>query len=145
MIGAPVIRRAAEPDGEKIAELLGELGYSVHPSWARERLAAFNARPDEAVFVAEHNEEVVGFASIHVFPLFHAEVWAGRVTALVVDARQRRKGVGRQLLSAVEAYAWQRRCGQVEVTSTGTHEPAPAFYEQNGYRRSESYLIKPRP
>jgi len=139
------IRRATDSDAPKIADLLGELGYSVHPSFILERLRLLHAGPDADVLVAEQAEDVIGFASVNLFPLFHADVWTGRITALVVSAHHRRRGIGKVLLEAAEAFAWQRRCAQVEVTSGGTHEPAPQFYESHGYRRLDQHLVKMRP
>lgn len=145
MISAPAVRRAVDSDAPKIAELLGELGYSTHPSFILERLQTVGARPDDAVFVAESAEAVVGVVHIHLFPAFHADLWIGRITALVVAAHHRRKGVGKLLLTAAESYGWARRCSLVEVTSGGTHEPAPQFYESNGYVDRDQHLIKARP
>jgi GNAT superfamily N-acetyltransferase len=145
VISAPEIRRATQSDATLIADLLGELGYSVHPSFFQERLAALPSQPADAVFVAEHAESVIGFASVHLFPAFYADVWIGRITALVVSAHHRRRGIGRLLLDAAEAFAWERRCTQVEVTSGGTHEPAPQFYESNGYVDRDQHLVKARP
>lgn len=145
MISAPVIRRATSSDAPKIADLLGELGYSVHPSFILERLALLAARPDDAAFVAEAHEDVIGVATAHCFPMFHADVWIGRVTALVVGAHHRRKGIGGVLLGAAEAFCWDRGCNQIEVTSGGSHEPAPQFYEGCGYERRDQHLVKPRP
>ena len=142
---APVIRRAAESDAPKIAELLGELGYSTHPTFVRERIAFLALRADDCVFVAETHEDVVGVVSTHLIPLFHVDVYVARVTALIVKSRYRRRGIGGHLLAAAEGFAWEHRCSHVEVTSGGTHEPAPVFYETNGYRRVDQHLIKTRP
>jgi GNAT superfamily N-acetyltransferase len=142
---APEIRRALDSDAPKIADLLGELGYSVHPSFILERLRMMQGRPDACVLVAERAEHVVGVVSTSLFPLFHADVWTGRITALVVGAHHRRRGIGKLLLEAAEAFAWQQRCTHVEVTSGGTHEPAPQFYEGNGYVRGDQHLVKMRP
>ncbi len=144
MTSAPDIRRATDSDAPKIADLLGELGYSVHPSFIHERLAMMQPWPNACVLVAELAEDVIGVVSVNLFPLFHADVWVGRVTALVVSAHQRRRGIGTQLLEAAEAFAWRSGCTHVEVTSGGTHEPAPHFYELHGYEQRDQYLVKMR-
>ena len=145
MISIPTVRRAVDADAPKIAELLGELGYSSHPSFILSRLELLGSRPDDAVFVAESAESVIGVVSVHVFPLFHADASIGRITSLVVGAHHRRKGVGKLLLTAAESFAAQRRCSQIEVTSGGTHEPAPQFYESNGYERRDQHMVKSPP
>jgi ribosomal protein S18 acetylase RimI-like enzyme len=145
VISIPTVRRAVDADAPKIAELLGELGYSSHPSFILSRLELLGSRPDDAVFVAESAESVIGVVSVHVFPLFHADASIGRITSLVVGAHHRRKGVGKLLLTAAESFAAQRRCSQIEVTSGGTHEPAPQFYESNGYERRDQHMVKSPP
>ena len=145
VITPPAVRRAVDADAPKIAELLGELGYSTHPSFIRERMQQFSSRPDDALLLAEAADEVVGVVAVHTFPAFHADVSIGRITALVVGAHHRRKGVGKLLLGNAESFAFQRRCATVEVTSGGTHEPAPQFYESNGYEHRDQHMVKARP
>jgi len=142
---APEIRPAKASDAPKIADLLGELGYAVHPSFILARLNLLHGRPDASVLVAEAAENVIGVVAVHLFPLFHADVWTGRITALVVSAHHRRRGIGRLLLDAAEGFAWNHGCTRVEVTSGGTHEPAPQFYESHGYQRPGHHLVKMRP
>jgi ribosomal protein S18 acetylase RimI-like enzyme len=55
------------------------------------------------------------------------------VTYLWVEASQRRLGLGRALVQAVEAEALRRNCTQVILL---THSfQAPGFYERLGYLR----------
>lgn len=145
MINVPTVRRAVDADAPKIAELLGELGYSTHPTFILSRLELLGGYPNDAVFVADAGDSVIGVVSVHVFALFHADASIGRITSLVVGAHHRRKGVGKLLLTAAESFAAQRRCSQIEVTSGGTHEPAPQFYESNGYERRDQHMVKSPP
>jgi N-acetylglutamate synthase-like GNAT family acetyltransferase len=138
------IRAATDSDAPGIAELLGELGYSIETNFVRDRLALLATRPDDFVLVAERQGAVAGLVSGHVFPLFHAEAWVGRITALVVPADQRRKGIGRLLLSAAEEFARGRRANRLEVTISGSHDPSVSFLEEGGYRRVDEYFVKTR-
>jgi GNAT superfamily N-acetyltransferase len=145
MHDSPTVRNAVELDAPVIAELLGGLGYSVERGFVRGRLAFFAERPDESVLVAEVSGRVVGVLSLHLFPLFHADYFVGRITALVVRPDHRGRGVARMLLQAAEQHAWSRQAIRVEVDSGGSHEAAPAFYERTGYERVDRYFLKARP
>ena len=145
MLNEPNVREATEADAPVIAELLGGLGYSVERGFIRNRLAMLATRPDEAVLVAEALGRVVGVISLHLFPLFHAELWVGRVTALVIRPDQRSRGIARAMLQAAETVAWGRQCIRVEIDSGGSHYTAPAFYERTGYERVDRYFVKARP
>jgi len=54
---------------------------------------------------------------------------------LVVDARQRRQGVGRRLVAAVEAWAARRGLELVSVRSNVARAESHPFYERLGYAR----------
>jgi ribosomal protein S18 acetylase RimI-like enzyme len=58
----------------------------------------------------------------------------GHVETVVVDARHRRRGIGRRLLT--EATAWARGQGAVEMvlTTWAGNAAADAFYERLGYQ-----------
>ena len=145
MLNEPSVRDATETDAPVIAELLGGLGYSVERGFIVNRLAMLASRPDDAVLVAEHLGNVVGVISLHLFPLFHAELWVGRITTLVIRPDQRSRGIARAMLQAAEALAWGRQCIRVEIDSGGSHYTAPAFYERTGYERVDRYFVKARP
>ena len=145
MQNEPATRAATDADAPVIAELLGGLGYSVERGFVRNRLALLSSRPDECVLVAENTGKVVGMVSAHLFPLFHADYWIGRITALVVRPDQRGRGMARLLLQAAEEFAWSRQCIRVEVDSGGSHYSAPVFYERTGYERVDRYFVKSRP
>ena len=145
LLNEPVTRAATDADAPVIAELLGGLGYSIERGFVRNRLALLSERPDESVLVAENLGKVGGVVSVHLFPLFHADYWIGRITAIVVRPDQRGRGMARLLLQAAEEFAWSRQCIRVEVDSGGSHYSAPIFYERTGYERVDRYFVKSRP
>jgi GNAT superfamily N-acetyltransferase len=138
--------RIAEPrDSARIAELLEQLGYPMHPAVIQEKLSSLAEGPIDRILVAEIGGQVVGVTSFHITPLLHEEREAGRVTALVVDREFRGHGIGTLLLYAAEEWAWSCGCTRVEVTS-GDHRPdAHRFYESRGYRCDERRFLKPNP
>jgi GNAT superfamily N-acetyltransferase len=139
-----VVRTAAVADAAEIADCLAELGYGTAVQVVAEKLAGFAASDVDAVFVAteDASQIVAGVASVHLLPLFHAPGNLARLTALAVRASAHRRGVGRALVTAVEAFAWAAGCKRIEVTS-GDHRPgAHAFYRALGYAEDERRFIK---
>ncbi|OLD51200.1 MAG: hypothetical protein AUI63_00960 [Gemmatimonadetes bacterium 13_1_40CM_2_60_3] len=79
---------------------------------------------------------------MHLVPLFHAAGNLARLTALAVVPGHQRKGVGRALVTAAEAFAWEHDCRRVEVTSGDHREDAHRFYHALGYEMDERRFIK---
>src|SRR5204863_3055212 len=87
----------------------------------------------EVVLVAELDGDLVGLATVHVTTVLHRPTSVGRITALVVAERARRRGVGRALVAASERWIAARGCGLLELTSNRQRIEAHAFYERLGY------------
>ena len=132
------IRPARAADAGEIAALLGELGYPATREEVARRLAAL-AGPDDddAVQVAAGADgAVVGVIGLHRLRTLHAPSPPCYITALVVAASARGRGVGRRLLEAAESWARERGCGRMVVTSAEHRADAHAFYERSGYERT---------
>jgi ribosomal-protein-alanine N-acetyltransferase len=67
-----------------------------------------------------------------------------RLTALVVDAPARRRGLGRAMLKAVIDEAERQGCERVEVTLRPEREAAEALYRSAGFEERPLRLIRPR-
>src|SRR6266852_1434824 len=110
---APVtVRPAVLADAAEIAGCLAELGYGTPADVVTEKLVAAAASRADAVFVATDaaSGTVLGVASVHVLPLFHATGSLARLTALAVRRSAQRRGVGRALVATAEAFAWAAGC-----------------------------------
>jgi GNAT superfamily N-acetyltransferase len=143
-MNSSIIREAAAGDAMQIAMLLGELGYPATEQSVRDRLARAAANSENTLVVADCAGQVAGFLSFHIIPMFHMEGGLGRITAIAVDARFRRGGIGRALIAAAEQFAWSHGCVRIEVTS-GNHRPdAHAFYEAVGFQQDIRRFIKAR-
>jgi GNAT superfamily N-acetyltransferase len=127
------IRKATTNDAAAIAQLSGQLGYPVEADIMRERLERFLQLEEHAVFVAE-TSEVVGWIHGAEYELLevgrHAEIWG-----LVVADGQRGKGVGRQLIDAVEEWARDRGLDEISVRSNVIRPESHPFYERLGFTR----------
>ena len=129
-----VILRPARPgDAAELAVLLTELGYPSSPEAIARRVAACADVPGTTILVALMDARMVGVVSVHCVPSLVFDAALGRITALVVSAAMRGRGIGRQLVAAAEDFARQQGCERIELTS-GDHRPgAHAFYERLGY------------
>lgn len=130
-------------DAGAVAKLLGDLGYPNTPAFAQAKLELLSQSPDDWVRVAERAGRVVGVGHLHVAELFHQPGRVGRVMAIVVAADCRRLGVGRKLMTSLEALAEQAGCTKLELTSAAHREDAHAFYDSLGYAEGLRHFVKP--
>jgi GNAT superfamily N-acetyltransferase len=121
-----------------MARLFAELGYDMPAEILATRLAAFHDAGEKAL-VAEASSSsgrLVGTATLHLTPVLHRAGPVGRVSALVVDERERGHGIGRALMRAAEQWAAEHGCVLMEVTSNMRRADAHRFYERLGYERT---------
>ncbi len=128
-----LIRPARFADAPALAHLLTELGYRQGADQASAQLATWAGDPGGTVLVAESDGSPAGVIAAHAIPYLERPGSFVRVVALSVDPERRRSGVSRRLLAAVEAWANELGCSDVEVTSSRAREDARAFYEAAGF------------
>lgn len=135
------IRGAASSDCPALARLIGQLGYRVTVAEVAERLAAME-REGRVVLVAELDGEVVGCLSTSVMRVLHRPAPVGRISMMVVDAAERSRGIGAELVQAAELALTSAGCQLVEVTSNLLRTDAHRFYERLGYERTSVRLAR---
>jgi len=101
------VRLATIADAQRIAELMGELGYHAPAPVIESNLAVIATSPVDRVLVALVDDVIAGVVSLHVMDLFHIAGRIGRITSLVVDTNHRGAGVGRQLVVLPMPTSWQ--------------------------------------
>jgi GNAT superfamily N-acetyltransferase len=132
------LRDATAADATAVAGLLEQLGYPDDPVAVGERLERLAAATDDRVVVADEDGHLVGVIGLHAAPYLHRPGRWVRITALVVDAAARGKGIGRALMDEAERTARGWGCDQLEVTS-GRHRPdAHRFYGELGYEETSA-------
>lgn len=98
------------------------------------------AKTDAAMFVADIDGAVVGFAFVQLGCPHDDAMHRPRVFAyledIVVSSDHRRLGVGKALMQKVEAWAGDRNVDQIELTVWEFNEEAKEFYEALGYTTS---------
>jgi predicted N-acetyltransferase YhbS len=128
-----VVRSATPDDATRIAELLTELGYPAGADEVAERLAYWLRAEASQVLVAEVGDRVIGSISLHAIPYLERTGHWLRIESLVVDASQRRGGIGGALMAAAERQARAWGCLEIEVTSLRSRADAHSFYRRLGF------------
>lgn len=123
------IREARPRDLDAIARL--ENGSFESDRVSRRSLREFLRAPHRPVIAATINDELAGYALVAL----RKRARGVRIYSLAVDARFARRGVGRMLLQACEAYA--RRHGREALTLEVRYDNASAIalYESCGFRQ----------
>ena len=136
-----IVRRATLDDAEVICDVhirsIRELcakDYTPRQieSWTRYK-SADNYRGGmveggEAIFVAEVEGRIIGFASLE----------ADEITSVYVAPARISRGAGRALVEAAEAHARDQGVETIRLRSTIT---AIGFYQKMGYRRVEETVF----
>lgn len=129
-----IVRQAQLADANRMAELSGTLGYPVSEDAMNERLKRILKMETHSVFVAERNGQVVGWAHGAEQEMLELD-WRGEIRGLVVAESERGRGVGRQLVEAVEKWARDRGLKDMSVRSNVIRPESHPFYERIGYTR----------
>ena len=139
------VRQAVFSDLPSLAELFNQ--YRVFQGKASDLPAAMaflQARFDHGesvVFLASEGVTPVGFAQL--YPSYSSTALA-RVfilNDLFVHESGRRKGVGSQLLGAVEGYAWAHGAARVTLNVAIENTSGQALYEAQGWRKDAQFFM----
>ena len=138
------VRAAAASDAGRLASLLTDEGYPAGASDLAARIERFSSHESRAL-VAEAGGEVIGFIAFHLLPRFETDEWFVRIVALVVDPGVRERGIGRLLMTEVEAAAKADGASFLEITA-GHHRPdARKLFESLGYDAGVAAYLRKRP
>jgi [ribosomal protein S18]-alanine N-acetyltransferase len=125
-----VVVREARPRDLDAIERLEKAAFETDRV-SRRSLREFLRAPHRPVIAATIGDELAGYALVSLRKTSRAL----RIYSLAVDARFARRGVGRALLTACEAYA--RRCRRSTITLEVRYDNASAIalYESSGFRQ----------
>ena len=135
-----IVRPALTSDGPTL--FLLALAFAT--SFAAERpafdlaLAELLAQPDAYLAVAEENGAVIGYVLGFAHWTFFANGRVAWVEEITVAETHQRRGGGRRLMTAFEAWAVSREAKLVALATRRASE----FYRALGYVESAAYLRK---
>ena len=111
------VRRATPADAPELARLLAQAGAVLTVAEAAERLEALRDHTGSAVLVTTGYGGLNGLVVVQWAPTLHQARPVAHLTMLVVDADERRHGIGRLLLKAASQAARAAGCDVLEVAA----------------------------
>jgi ribosomal protein S18 acetylase RimI-like enzyme len=136
------LREARPNDARQLAGLMCELGYETTTAQMKARLRRILSNSRYRTFVAEADNELCGMIGMLIYPSYEHDDLSGRILALVVSAKARRRGMGRKLVAAAEKEFVRNGVRRVAVNTRLTRKEAHRFYEALGYQRNGFRFVK---
>ena len=133
--------RPAEPsDAAHIVRLIRQLGSDSDVT--EEYVLHYLSATDRCVLVACNGAQVAGLLSYSVrADLYHAGN-SVLIEELVVDERERGKGIGSKLINALLAKLPALQCKELCLAVMPENEPAIRFYKRHGLVEEALFLEK---
>ena len=133
------IRNAKSDDLDTIFDFICELenevfDYQIFKDIFEENLQNLNY----VYYVAEIENQVVGFISFHTQKLLHHCGIVGEIQELYVAQNFRNQQIGRFLVNKVRDYAKTHKLKSIEVTSNKLRTENVYIYEHLGFRLSHN-------
>ena len=128
-----LVRDVGDDDSEALSQLMTAFtGLATTPAQVLQRL--HRSRGIEHPLVAELNGQTVGFASLRLVPYLGEEAPYAEISELYVLEGYRRRGIGRALMTELEAQARASGATCLNVLTGADNEPALALYRSMGLR-----------
>lgn len=134
------VRALARSDMEAVMPLMIQLGYELNIDDLLHRFDQIAATQGHILLGAEREGILAGFCHVYARPAIEKPPEA-IVQALVVDATERKNGIGRALMEAVETFARENGYASVALYSQETRKDAHAFYTSLDYERVTSAAL----
>ncbi len=136
-MNSTIIRRGKAQDIPKVAKLIKQLAeyekalHEVELTEAQLLEDGFGENPLYGLFVAEYQEEVIGFALY----FYRYSTWKGKTLYLedfYVDPEYRQEGIGMRLFQTLIQAAKEEKCHRMFWQVLDWNEPAIEFYKKMG-------------
>lgn len=137
-----VIRTARPEDLDALVDLLRmlfciEADFDFDAARQRQGLAMLLAHEAAVLLVAEAAGQVIGMCSGQLTISTAEGGFALLVEDVVVAQAWQGRGVGRELLAALEQWAASRKIGRLQLLADRNNTPALEFYRKLGWQPTE--------
>ncbi len=136
------IRKAEIKDAEVITRLLEQLGYPTENGLVAQRLSLLADNDAHLDVVAEIEDNILGFMSLHFIPQIAFDADYAVISYLIVDQEIRSRGVGKILEEYAVDIANDRKCRRIFLHSNERRTDAHRFYLRQGYQEYAKAFIK---
>lgn len=130
-------RHPPEPHLAQLPDLLSEVGFQTSIAELHSRIEAL-PRHDRILFALD-GDRLIAFAHLRISHDLLTDETA-EVASIVVRSSHRRRGVGRRLIAAAEAWARESGRARLLLRTDVVRTDAHAFYVAQGYEQSATML-----
>ena len=135
------LRKAVVKDAAELARLTTQLGYPVSEARVRARLLRMVDSPTDCLLVAEDRSgKLVGWIHGFLSQLLESD-YRVEIGGLVVDETCRRKGIGGQLVRAIDAWAVERGADELSVRCREERIESHKFYESMSFKHTKTQHV----
>ena len=135
-----LIRQCRQSDAAAICELnRQEMGYDYPLDSTEQKLERLISDPSHRIFVAETAGNVVGYVHAEDYDVLYAPHFKN-VLGIAVAAAYKHSGIGRALLSAVEAWGTETGAAGIRLVSGAGRIGAHEFYRHCGYNGDKKQI-----
>ncbi len=135
-----IIRECELSDYEEIYQLnLTEMGYDYPKTETKEKIEKLLQSDKDKIYVACVNDVVVGYIHANDYDVIYAPHMKN-IMGIAVLSEYKRSGIGKALLSEVEAWAADTGAGGVRLASGSKRIGAHEFYKHCGYNGDKEQI-----
>lgn len=138
-----IIRKANSDDFESVYLLICDLEGKQMDNESFKTIYSKNLNdPNIYYLIAEKDNSVVGFISLHVQHILHHSKPTCELQELNINSDLRGAGIGGLLMKEVEIIARKLNLEEIELTTKIHREQAQAFYRNLGYIHTHNKYVK---
>ena len=135
------IRLVQETDAQQLFDLACMFNATSHPD-SREDVADYLRNTNDIVCVAEDAGVLIGFCCGRLNAHLSFKQPIVDITELFVKADHREKGIGKLLLSYMEAEFLKRGINRIRILVEKSNETARKFYVARGYAEFDMMMCR---